>query len=189
MIPRSSVPRRKTELGGEERERRKMAAAAGAARGDRTAAGPPLETPQIIGGSRAQKAELGGHPPKGPNRENRSGQGGPEATRDPLSRPWPLVAVTRGEALTNRAARAVVGTQSQHPDKRARLSSDQTQDPNGEDTALKSRNSLHLKDKRDTTETPPPKIKSYKPTHDRESTEDPEKTNSTETLHQIAGNW
>ncbi|KAJ1169808.1 hypothetical protein NDU88_001698 [Pleurodeles waltl] len=90
MIPRPSGPRRETEPGGEERERKD--------------------------GRRAQKAELGGHPLKGPNRENRSDQGGPEATRDPPSRPWSLVAVTRGEALTNRAARAVVGTQSQHSD-------------------------------------------------------------------------
>ncbi|KAJ1218605.1 hypothetical protein NDU88_006183 [Pleurodeles waltl] len=105
-----------------------------------------------------------------PNRENRGGQGGPAATRGPLSRPWPLVAVTREEALTNRAACAVVGTRSQHPNKRARPSSDQTLDPNGEDTALKPRNSLYSKDKRNTTETPPPKVISYKPTHDREST-------------------
>ncbi|KAJ1141902.1 hypothetical protein NDU88_008230 [Pleurodeles waltl] len=76
----------------------------------------------------------------------------------------PFVAETQEEALTNRAARAIVGTQSQHPDKRARPPSNQAQDSSEEGTALKPRNSLHPKDKRNTTETSPPKVISHRPT-------------------------
>ncbi|KAJ1103234.1 hypothetical protein NDU88_000661 [Pleurodeles waltl] len=78
--------------------------------------------------------------------------------------------MTWGEALTSRAARAVVGTRSRHPDKRARPLSGQTQDPNGEGTTLRPCNSLYPRDKQSITETPLPKAISYKPTHDRETT-------------------
>ncbi|KAJ1152768.1 hypothetical protein NDU88_005543 [Pleurodeles waltl] len=63
-----------------------------------------------------------------------------------------------------RAARAVVGTGSQHPDKRAQPPSSQVQDSSEEVTALKPRNSLHSKDKQNTTETSPPKVISHRPT-------------------------
>ncbi|KAJ1214202.1 hypothetical protein NDU88_001828 [Pleurodeles waltl] len=106
-------------------------------------------------GSRTQKAEPGSHPLKSPN---------VYIEVDLRRREVPSVKEIQEEALTNRAARAVVGTRSQHPDKRARPPLNQTQDSSEEITALKSRNPLHSKDKRNTTETSPPTVISHRPT-------------------------
>ncbi|KAJ1148428.1 hypothetical protein NDU88_001264 [Pleurodeles waltl] len=104
---------------------------------------------------RTQKTELGSHPLKSPN---------VYIEVDLRRHEVPPVTEVQKEALTNRAARAVVGTRSQYPDMRARPPLNQAQDSSEEVTALKPRNPLHSKDKRNTTETSLPTVIYHRPT-------------------------